>query len=70
LGRQCTAESRRLATYLAQRDSEFLPGLQPLRLAGQEGFPHWRANAHIDAAWPVWRIGYSLQFIGAEPVRL
>jgi outer membrane receptor protein involved in Fe transport len=24
------------------------------------------ANAHIDAAWPVWRIGYSLQFIGQQ----
>jgi outer membrane receptor protein involved in Fe transport len=55
-----------LATYLAQRDSEFLPGQEPLRLAGQEGFPHWRANAHIDAAWQAWRVGYSLQFIGEQ----
>jgi outer membrane receptor protein involved in Fe transport len=55
-----------LATYLAQRDSEFLRGQAPLRLAGQQGFPHWRANAHIDAAWPVWRVGYSLQFIGEQ----
>ncbi len=55
-----------IATYLSQRDSEFLRRQEPLRLAGEEAFPYWRANAHVDAAWSRWRVSYSVQFIGEQ----
>ena len=55
-----------LATYLETRDSEFVRGLPPVHLAGERSFPHWRGLGHIDASWAGWRIGYSMQYIGAQ----
>ena len=53
-------------TLLARRDSQLFRGGSTLRLAGTTGYPRWRANAHLDASTPGWRISYSLQFIGAQ----
>ena len=37
-----------------------------MRFAGEEAFPRWRANAHIEAVWSGWHVGYSVQFIGKQ----
>jgi outer membrane receptor protein involved in Fe transport len=55
-----------LVSYLAQRDYEFFQGEMPRHLAGTQGFPHWRGNAHLDATLGRWRVGYSLQYIGLQ----
>ena len=55
-----------LVSYLAQRDYALIQGEMPRHLAGSQGFPHWRGNAHLDATRGRWRVGYSLQYIGVQ----
>ena len=55
-----------LVSYLAQRDYELIRGEAARHLAGTQGFPHWRGNAHVDATLGRWRVGYAVQYIGVQ----